>query len=401
MRNRTYKHLLFVGCLLAGGALPAATTYYLSAGGDDQNTGTEPRPFHSFNKAMEAARPGDTIIFQPGVYPGGMVIRKSGQTGQPIVIKGYGAGSTRIQGRFVEKREFTPVAGHAGVYELAEADVVRQVAFDLDTTPLIVCPVEELTDSLAAVAARNFRMFYDAGAGKLYVRHDGRNPSDNHTVHLFYEDFAFNASGAHDVIIEEFAISHFVKSGIVLHGSRNVTVRRCAFSLAPISGRGAIDLYDTDDIRIENNRLFRLMTAIHLQETRNTSILRNTVYRTRSHGILLYRAVGATIKNNIVWAGGRSGNALYQKNSERGLSIDYNCYLDDVGPLVCWGATGRGYPTFWDYRAAVDYQDRHSLCADPLFVSTAIGAEDLRLQPRSPCKGKAEDGQDLGADIEW
>ena len=139
------------------------------------------------------------------------------------------------------------------------------------------------------------------------------------------------------------------------------------------------------------------MTGVAVEEAARTAVDHVTVYRTRAHGVIAYRSRNLAVQNSILFAGGRSGNALYLRDAEAGLSLDYNCYLDYASPvLIHWGASRADFATFWDYRAVVTDQDRHSLSADPRFVLTSQGAEDFALKAGSPCRGTAADGADIG-----
>jgi parallel beta-helix repeat protein len=142
------------------------------------------------------------------------------------------------------------------------------------------------------------------------------------------------------------------------------------------------------------------MNGIILNESNNTDILHTTIYKTRAHGIIMSKSPGTTIKNNIIFAGGPSGNALYIGDtlSTNELKLDYNCYLNFISPiLIFWAPINGKFPTFWDYRNKIKQHDVHSISDDPMFVSTEQYAEDFNLRPESPCIGKAEDGNNIGA----
>jgi len=64
-------------------------TYYVSPGGHDGNPGTEAEPIQSFRRAAQLAQPGDTVIFEDGVYneQGMTVMMNSGTKEKPIVYK--------------------------------------------------------------------------------------------------------------------------------------------------------------------------------------------------------------------------------------------------------------------------------------------------------------------------
>ena len=69
----------------------AAPLLHVSADGSDENPGTAEEPWATLQRAVDAARPGDTILIGPGVYAG-CVIRNSGSPEAPIVLKAEGPG---------------------------------------------------------------------------------------------------------------------------------------------------------------------------------------------------------------------------------------------------------------------------------------------------------------------
>jgi hypothetical protein len=51
-------------------AHPGKKIFYLSPGGDDNQSGTRQAPWKSLKKASETAKAGDTVILLPGNYEG-------------------------------------------------------------------------------------------------------------------------------------------------------------------------------------------------------------------------------------------------------------------------------------------------------------------------------------------
>jgi hypothetical protein len=75
--------------LPSGGAL--AAVLHVSAHGLDENPGTKEQPWATLQHAVDAAKPGDTILVGPGLYAG-CVIRRTGTAEAPIVLKAAGPG---------------------------------------------------------------------------------------------------------------------------------------------------------------------------------------------------------------------------------------------------------------------------------------------------------------------
>jgi hypothetical protein len=74
-------------CALAAASASAAD-YYVSPGGDDGNPGTRKQPWRTIQKAAEAVSDGGTIRIGPGAYNERVVLRHSGQEGNPLVFMG-------------------------------------------------------------------------------------------------------------------------------------------------------------------------------------------------------------------------------------------------------------------------------------------------------------------------
>lgn len=65
----------------------AATIYWVSTSGSDSNNGSQSQPFRTVQKAASVAVAGDTVMIQPGVYTGEVVLRNSGTSSAPITFK--------------------------------------------------------------------------------------------------------------------------------------------------------------------------------------------------------------------------------------------------------------------------------------------------------------------------
>ncbi|MDP6778602.1 MAG: right-handed parallel beta-helix repeat-containing protein [Candidatus Latescibacteria bacterium] len=63
-------------------------TRYVSLNGSDQGTGTKEAPFRTISTALANARPGTTIIVEPGLHHERVQIPSSGSPGDPIVLEG-------------------------------------------------------------------------------------------------------------------------------------------------------------------------------------------------------------------------------------------------------------------------------------------------------------------------
>src|ERR1035441_985059 len=64
-RTGFFAWICLILSIVAGAS---ASTYYVSPGGSDLNTGTTSQPWRSINYAGSAVAAGDTVLVQPGIY---------------------------------------------------------------------------------------------------------------------------------------------------------------------------------------------------------------------------------------------------------------------------------------------------------------------------------------------
>ena len=89
--------LLFLGIIAPG--VSAQTTYYVAGNGNDNNNGQSTgSPFQSIAKVNSLTlRAGDQVLFRRGdTFRGGLQIRQSGSSAQPIIIDAYDNGAKPV-----------------------------------------------------------------------------------------------------------------------------------------------------------------------------------------------------------------------------------------------------------------------------------------------------------------
>lgn len=74
----------------------AATTYHVATTGSDRNPGSSVKPFRSVQRAVDAAKPGTTILVHAGTYAGQITIKTSGTSTARITLTSAGDGKVTL-----------------------------------------------------------------------------------------------------------------------------------------------------------------------------------------------------------------------------------------------------------------------------------------------------------------
>ena len=123
--GETWKTLVTVKqVILAMGLIPAcvagamcgtvqgrAATYVVdqaAPGAADTNPGTEDKPFKTVRRAVDLARPGDTVFVMAGKYEERVRVRTSGAEGRPITLRARPPRSAGVSG-FAMQANYIPV----------------------------------------------------------------------------------------------------------------------------------------------------------------------------------------------------------------------------------------------------------------------------------------------------
>src|SRR4051794_36871225 len=75
-----------------------ASTYYVSATGNDLNAGSSSAPWQTIQKAASAMVAGDSVLIGDGDYAGGITPDESGTSDAPITYKAINPGKVIVHG---------------------------------------------------------------------------------------------------------------------------------------------------------------------------------------------------------------------------------------------------------------------------------------------------------------
>jgi hypothetical protein len=99
-------------------SVPLRRVLYVATTGADSDTGSETRPFQTISRALQAARPSDTILIRQGVYSEGQLeFAESGAADAPITLKNAPGETVILDGTDIHLRELSAWGSpESGIY---------------------------------------------------------------------------------------------------------------------------------------------------------------------------------------------------------------------------------------------------------------------------------------------
>ncbi|MBA7510467.1 hypothetical protein ES705_02451 [subsurface metagenome] len=368
-----------------------ATTYYVATNGDDDNPGTEARPWESVDKAADTMEAGDTVYVMAGSYSGFDVTR-SGTAYNYISYLAYPGDTPKI----------------GQIYFQYGASYNKFVGFEIT---------------------------YPSGGGVQMNHNNDYNIISNCHIHHCNPggSVGVDLSGGSDYNIVEDSVIHdvlyaFHTSGTTNRG--NIFRRNVCYN---ISDDGFNFSPSTKDTQLISNVIYDVdwdksgeADGIHLYDDGTAIVRGNLVYHDGAstggvfwiHGgsnhiienntfvglsnfsvsdgaiIWLEFTSNVTLKNNISYSSDGSIGVVMGINSS--TNDDYNDWYNAGDTSMCVRYGG-------EWKSVSEYQDEdrrglHSISQDPKFVNPVSGENgDFHLMPDSPCKDTGENGAEMGA----
>jgi hypothetical protein len=193
---------------------------------------------------------------------------------------------------------------------------------------------------------------------------------------------------------------------VVLNGCRGVEIVNCRRWATSAGGGASSGIYATNcsDLRIEGNVICGARYLLRIFGCRDVLIKNNTLALKSVVAVQLgdsgLRNRGVRFVNNLLYENRSFRNGFLWVTCESSLESDYNLYHTTNARLNL-GSVRDGSPNPASVGAdlrewrQVTGQDRHSVEADPLFVSP--DDRDFRLRPASPAIGAGRNGENIGA----
>ena len=281
---------------------------YVSPAGSDWNRGNSLRKaLRSIQRAVDAARPGDRIVVQPGKYRERLHIRRGGLPGRPIVIEAADPGTVSISWSADVNRELVwswHVEGD-GIYSTVTRWPVCRASADGET--LFCVPWGGLNE-LRTLAKRDgaWGAFCNDGTKLCVYLRNARHPTDarlivNRPVPPPREWGEFKSANvwveADWIELRGLRLEFGIGAGVLLWNAENVTVTDCAFSEATFGIKAGCGIKPARNLRIERC----LYHNYPQHQWRESWLSWNEVYAAYSSSTLVYAIDdGTTVKDCVV-----------------------------------------------------------------------------------------------------
>ncbi len=405
-----------LGVVRVGGQVVEPTegrTHYVAADPNavEANSGARVRLWQTLQKAADAARPGDTVVVEAGVYPETVYVRVddvrfvAAQGARPV-LDGQGerecgfdicARGVTISG--FEVRNYT--ANGIRLSDSARGPQERRSPID-DA----VIEFNHVHDIMSVEHERGTHVFgiharanSPENAKRLAIR-----SNTVHDVRGGGESFGIFVSGAEDCVIRRNLCYFNDKAGIRLTDYRgprqncernliegNICICNCTVGIETNSV-----MAPASQTTIRHNFCGWGNVGMNPKHCINAHLIHNTICGNLETGVIVNAPdfdVRPAVKNNIL--AGQPVGFHEAAGIVEGLVLDWNLYQPGVLPgCLFWQRHWDGMCFTVDEMRAKGWE-ANGRAGDPLFVAPDRG--DYRPQEGSPARGAAEDGTDLGA----
>lgn len=310
--------------------------------------------FSAVQPALDAARPGDTVLVRAGTYVADLWLR------QGVTLRGAGAERTRL----VAAREKALVAQN-----ITEA-LIREVTLDgagKDNQCTVWLDSATVTMEACVVTGAKLSGIEATQGAVLTLR--GSTIRDNGAGVYIHDE----AEG----VLEANVLLANSLSGLEVKSRGRVTARG---NTCRDNGAGVLIWEEAEGALEANILVANGLHGVEVRERGQATLHANTIVRNTECCIWVHKEARAHLRHNII-----------AYNTTRGVRSQGNPGEADAAELtLSRNCLWNNYP---NYLSNLDPST--DLLADPYFVDPDHG--DYHLQPTSPCIGAGLDGSDLGA----
>jgi len=348
-------------------ALAGAATYYVAKNGNDNNPGTEEKPWLTIQKAANIMLPGDTVYVKEGTY-NGFALTTSGTANNMVNYLAYPGDTPIVNGEIW--------FGNSASYNKIDGFILQNSRGG---------GIEMITGNKYNIISNNI-IRYSASCGVDLSGSSVENIIENNEIYNHPGHGIHTSGDTNEDIFRGNIIYDNQLNGLGLAWGTGL---KCYGNIVYNNGKSGIEYTGNDrDGVIEGNLCYNNNVKLvgpseggwEICASGENFIIKNNtaVSRSGSNVTYLIETTGGkhTVRNNIGYRndGSNEGVAMLVGN----IDSDYNCWYDPNNPDPISGSPGA-----------------HSISKDPLFVN--LTGNDFHLQPDSPCIGAGEGGVDMGA----
>jgi nitrous oxidase accessory protein NosD len=325
--------------------LGPARQWHVSESGRDGRDGSAEQPVRTIQFAVDRAKPGDTIILQPGFYPEPVRIARGGTKDHPLVVRAAEPGQAVLDSN-------RSASVMIGIYKAPYVEIdgleIRwygQVAIDIEESP-------HVTVTGCRIWNAHWHGAWPTGHAVRVVRSPGFVGRDDV---LFRQEHGFWFYNSPNVTLtQNTCVANLYSAACFLYSCENSTCRNNSFTFQ-----------GNDVIVIEENLGEKKRLATFDCDYNNYG----TALREQPHG---------TVFDSIMPRETEGFLFGYSK-----AIVNYTEYRGEMKRFVSLAE--------WREFSGLD---QHTLFADPLYRDSA--GRDFRLDVKSPNRGAGADGATIG-----
>jgi hypothetical protein len=320
-------------------------TYYISQSGSDSNTGTEPLPWLTIQKAADTLVAGDTVYIKAGTYYESVITQNSGSAGSYITYAAYSGDTVIIDGTgvdanngFIVDKSYIKLSG-LEVCNWNDNGIWAQNAGYLEISD---CEVHNVTYGIGVADGT-----HDFVLNRVEIHHfdaygfDASPSGGADCYNGTLNDCIAHTARDREQNVDGFALGHGTQYGFVFNrcvvydvydgfdiSSSNTTLNRCS---AYNCWNGGYELWE-DNIKLVNCLGYNSGVNLELDwdEEPGTITLRNCTFMdAQTYNIMVENTDDSLHMYNCLLAGGDNIGLAFEQMGVNNYQGDYNIFHND------------------------------------------------------------------------